>query len=209
MQIQLVYGLNYAKNAFKRRWSIAHLLFQAVYLSHPLPFAHFWNLSFVRHLIHCVLLSNQYFTVHALQYAPIKNISMLKNLWASLHICSIYSYSGTHKKRAYITHTLQFCLPLILHSFFPLKHTHTHFICSFILFCFVALRCVFQVRFAKKNKRCEIKRKMKKINKYQDKWMRVCVYYDRMKKADKYLLIRPKNDAFGAKWMANTTLSNV
>lgn len=75
--------------------------------------------------------SNQYFTVHA--YIQ---ISMLKNLWALLHICTIYSYSCTQKERA--SHTLQLSPHLV--CAIP---KHTRFICSFVLFCFVSLRCVY------------------------------------------------------------------
>lgn len=84
-QIQLVYGLNYAKNVLN------HLSFSSLPSS---------STSVLCAVLFGVVSSNQYFAVHACV-----QISMLKNLWALLHICTIYSYSRAQKERT--SHTLQ------------------------------------------------------------------------------------------------------
>lgn len=129
LQFQLVYGLNCTKNVFKT--VLNHLLLA---ISHSLSLSLLITLSFVRSFtshsysirsLVCVLCSNQYFTVHA--YIQ---ISMLKNLWALLHICTIYSYSCTLKEHTYCNSLLFVC------SISKHTYTHTHFICSFVSFRF-------------------------------------------------------------------------
>lgn len=115
LQIQLVYGLNYAKNVLN------HLSLSSLPSS---------STSVLPAVLFGVVGSNQYFTVHVCV-----QISMLKNLWALLHICTIYSYSCAQKERT--SHTLQLSLSQIAR--FP----NTHFICSFALFRSVSLRCVY------------------------------------------------------------------